>query len=81
MYNLAESLRKISIMIKPYITRTSEKILEELGLNKDVSWDELYEENKIPIGTKVTENPEILFARLDKEQEVEYIQSAMHGGK
>ena len=78
MYNLAESLRKIAIMIKPFINKTSTKILEQLGLNPDVSWDDLYSENKIPAGTKVTEKAEILFERLDKDAEIEYIQNAMH---
>lgn len=49
MYNLADSLRKISIMIKPYMNETSKKILEQLGLEAEVKWDDLYEENKIPV--------------------------------
>ena len=81
MYNLAESLRKIAIMVRPYIANTSEKILEQLGLNTDVIWDDLYKENAIPAGTKVVEKTEILFTRLDKEEEIEYIKNAMHGNK
>ena len=81
MYNLAESLRKIAIMVKPYISNTSDKILEQLGLPTNIVWDDLYKENAIPVGTKVTEKPEILFTRLDKDEEIEYIKSAMHGNK
>ena len=81
MFNLVDSLRKIAILIKPYMSHTSEKILEQLGLDKDVNWEDLYESNKIPAGTKVVEKPEILFARLDKDEEIEYIQNAMHGNK
>lgn len=81
MYNLAESLRRIAIMVRPFIANTSDKILEQLGLDKNVSWDDLYNKNSIPEETKVVEKTEILFTRLDKEEEIAYIQNAMHGNK
>ena len=81
MYQLAEALRKIAILIRPYMPGTSIKILEQLGLNTDVSWDDLYIQNAILEGTKVVEKPEILFARLDKEVEIEYIKNSMHGNQ
>ena len=78
IFNLVDSLRKIAIMIKPYMSETSSKILEQLGLEKEIKWEDLYEENKIPNGTKVMEKAEILFARLDKDEEIEYIKNAMN---
>ena len=36
---------------------------------------------KFQLGTKVTEKPEILFARLDKDEEIEYIKEMMHKNK
>lgn len=47
LYNLIESIRSGAILIEPFMSETSEKILEQLG------------------DGKVTEKPEILFARLD----------------
>ena len=81
MYNLANSLRKIAIMINPYISGTSKKILEQLGLPTEVIWNDLYNENFIPEKTKVVEKSEILFSRLDKDEEIEYIKNVMQGNK
>ena len=81
MYNLANSLRKIAIMINPYISGTSKKILEQLGLPIEVIWNDLYNENFIPEKTKVVEKSEILFSRLDKDEEIEYIKNVMQGNK
>ena len=81
MFNLADSLRRIAIMVKPYIPETSNKILQQLGLECDVTWDDMYKKDAIAKGTKVVQKSEILFTRLDKETEVEYITNAMHGNK
>ena len=81
MFNLADSLVRIAIMIKPIMNGTSNKILEQLGLSKDVIWEDLYKDNLIPEKTKVVEKSEILFVRLDKDEEIEYIKNAMHGNK
>ena len=81
MFNLADSLVKIAIMIKPIMNETSNKILEQLGLSKDVVWEDLYKENIIPEKTKVVSKSDILFVRLDKDEEIEYIKNAMHGNK
>ena len=81
MFNLADSLVKIAIMIKPIMNETSNKILEQLGLSKKLVWDDLYKENLIPEKTKVVSKSDILFVRLDKDEEIEYIKNAMHGNK
>ena len=81
MFNLADSLVKIAIMIKPIMNETSNKILEQLGLSKELVWDDLYKENLIPEKTKVVSKSDILFVRLDKDEEIEYIKNAMHGNK
>ena len=80
MFNLAESLRKIAIMSYPFISKSSKKILEQLGIKEeDANWDNLYDYNVIKEGTKVIKQGEPLFVRLDKEEEIEYIKSAMKG--
>ena len=81
MFNLADSLRKIAIMIRPIMNGASNNILEQLGLSKDVTWNDLYKEKGIPENTKVIKKSEILFERLDKDEEIEYIKNAMHGNK
>ena len=81
MFNLADSLVKIAIMIKPIMNETSNKILEQLGFSKELVWDDLYKENLIPEKTKVVSKSDILFVRLDKDEEIEYIKNAMHGNK
>ncbi len=80
MFNLAESLRKIAIMSKPFVTNSSKEILRQLGIDeKDANWENLYNYDSIKPETKIIEKGEPLFVRLDKEEEVEYIKSKMHG--
>ncbi len=77
MYHLVENLRRIAILIAPYMGHTSTKMLEQLNIPKELqTWDSLskYEElNDI----KVTDKPEVLFARLDSEAEIEEIKNMM----
>ena len=78
MYYLAESLRKIAILLKPFMKNTSESILSQLNINDiDNSWDKLLNYNNFKEGTKVIEKGEPLFVRLDKEEEIEYIKEQM----
>ena len=78
MYYLAESLRKIAILLKPFMKNTSESILSQLNINDiDNSWDTLLNYNDFKEGTKVIEKGEPLFVRLDKEEEIEYIKEQM----
>ena len=78
MYYLAESLRKIAILLKPFMKSTSESILSQLNINDiDNSWDTLLNYNDFKEGTKVIEKGEPLFVRLDKEEEIEYIKEQM----
>ena len=77
MYHLVENLRRIAILIAPYMKHTSDKILEQLSIPEDLrTWDSLKGYDKLE-GIKVTEKPEVLFARLDAEAEIEAIKSMM----
>ena len=40
LYNLSESLRIISILIKPYMEKTSLEIRKQLGLTGDILWED-----------------------------------------
>ena len=78
MLNLVEVLRKIAILIKPFIAATSNKMFEQLGIDKEElkTWESL-RNNKVNLDVKVIEKGEPLFVRLDVEQEIEYIKSQM----
>jgi len=76
LYNLAESLRIISILIQPFMPETPEKIWQQLGLSKDdvKSWDSAKEWGGYPIGAKV-EKGEIIFPRIDIKKELEALEA------
>ena len=77
MYHLVENLRRIAILIKPYMEHTSKKILEQLNIPEGLqTWDSLADYNKLE-NIKVTDKPEVLFARLEAEVEVEEIKNMM----
>ena len=79
MYHLVENLRKIAILLTPFMPETSEKIFSQLGLNeqKFKRWDSLKNNTTIPQGKKVVEKGEPLFIRKDRQEEIEYIQNLM----
>jgi len=72
LYNLAESLRIISILIQPFMPETPEKIWKQLGLSKDdaLDWDSSKKWGGYPAGAKV-EKGEIIFPRIDIKKELE----------
>ena len=78
MYHLAENLRKVAIMLKPFMPDTADNMLKQLGINNS-EWDSIYEFESIPENTKVIEKGEPLFMRLNMEEEVEYIKNGMAG--
>ncbi|MDF2902831.1 MAG: methionyl-tRNA ligase [Bacillus sp. (in: firmicutes)] len=80
MAHLSESLRRVAILLKPFLTQTPGKIFTQLNINDDAlkSWESLAEFGKIPSGTTVTKG-EPIFPRLDIEEEVNYIKGVMKG--
>lgn len=80
MNHLAESLRYTSVMLKPFLTRTPDKIFTQLGVNESTltNWDSIQTWGAIPEGTKI-EKGEPLFPRLEVADEVEYIKTSMSG--
>ena len=67
LYNLLESVRIGAILLKPYLPETAEKILQSLNTEKTSEDDLTF--GLLENGSKITDKPEILFARL-KEEEV-----------
>ncbi|MCR5835836.1 MAG: methionine--tRNA ligase [Lachnospiraceae bacterium] len=78
LYNLVESITIGASLLEPFMPETTEKILAQLNTSKR-EFDEMKEFGKYPNGNKVTDAPEILFARLDLKEvmvKVEEIQAA-----
>ncbi|MCF6411935.1 methionine--tRNA ligase [Pseudalkalibacillus salsuginis] len=80
MSHLAESLRYISILIQPFMTKAPSKIWEQLGIERGflTDWESLHEFGQIPGGTKVQKGQPI-FPRLENDEEVTYIKESMTG--
>ncbi|EMG26940.1 methionyl-tRNA ligase [Listeria fleischmannii 1991] len=79
MVHLAESLRIIAVLLKPFLTKAPESILEQLGLDKTQDFDSLEGFGHIPAGTKVVAKGTPIFPRLDMAEEVDYIKEQMAG--
>lgn len=80
MNHLAESLRRIAILLKPFLTRTPDKIFRQLNIQDESlqTWDSLERFGVIPAGT-IVEKGDPIFPRLDIQEEVEFIKSEMKG--
>ena len=67
LYNLVESIIIGATLLEPYMPETTEKIMAQLSTEKR-KVTELGKFGLYKSGTKVTEQPEILFARLDVKE-------------
>lgn len=72
MYNLVESITIGATLLQSFMPETSAKIFEQLN-TKEVEFDCLGTFGNYVSGTKVTEKPEILFARLDVNEVMERV--------
>ncbi len=75
LYNLAESLRIISILIKPFMEKTSKEIRTQLGLNEEAIWEDTKVFGKLEANTKVAKG-NIIFPRLEIEKELVTLNTA-----
>ena len=67
LYNLVEGILTGAALLEPYMPETVEKILKQLNAEPR-RFEDLTTFGHYKSGTKVTEKPEILFARLDEEE-------------
>lgn len=67
LYHLVESIRIGATLLEPFMPETANKILGQLQTEK-CGLDEMDTYGLYKSGTKVTEKPEILFARLDLDE-------------
>ena len=80
MTHLAESLRRVAIMLKPFLTEAPKKIFEQLNCNQESmqTWESLESFGLTSENLTVKKgNP--IFPRLDIEEEVAYIKESMQG--
>ncbi len=74
LYNLAEGITVGANLLYSFMPETSEKILKQMNASKrDI--EELSVFGGYVSGTKVTETPEILFARLDVNEILEKVEA------
>jgi methionyl-tRNA synthetase len=81
MVHLAESLRRTAILLKPFLTKTPDAIMKQLGIEDEalVTWESLEQFGIFPTGTMVKKDAP-LFPRLEIADEVEFIKTKMQGG-
>ncbi|MGE5330050.1 MAG: methionine--tRNA ligase [Deltaproteobacteria bacterium] len=70
MYNLAEGVRIISILIRPFLTKTPAKIWEQFGITEGVltDWDSAKQWGILKEGTRV-KKAEAIFPRIEIKEE------------
>jgi len=78
LYNLAEVLRIVSILIQPFMPATTPKVWNQLGISEGefTTWDSIKEWGKLPDNIKVNKG-EILFPRIDLEDELKKLEEAL----
>ena len=81
MSHLAESLRRVAVLLQPFLTRTPKKIFEQLNLHDEKmhTWESLESFGVIPAGTEVVKKGEPIFPRLELQEEVNFIKEKMQG--
>ena len=73
LYNLTEAITIGASLLSAFMPETSEKILKQLNTEKR-SLDQMTEFGLYPSGNKVTDKPEILFARMDIKEVLEKLE-------
>ena len=73
LYNLTEAITIGASLLASFMPETSEKILKQLNTEKR-SLDQMTEFGLYPSRNKVTEKPEILFARMDIKEVLEKVE-------
>ncbi|MGO1369884.1 MAG: methionine--tRNA ligase [Senegalia sp. (in: firmicutes)] len=72
LYNLAESIRIISVLIRPFMENTSNEIWKQLGIDSGdyTTWESLSNFASLESGLKVRKEAP-MFPRLEVEKEIE----------
>jgi methionyl-tRNA synthetase len=75
MYNLAESIRIVSVLIQPFMPETPLKIWEQLGIDGSpvTAWDSTITWGGYPAGAKISKG-NVIFPRIDIKKELEELE-------
>ena len=79
LYNLAESLRFVEVILSAFLPETASKIKEQLNITND-SWDSLKEFNGTILDAKVKKG-ENLFPRIDVEEKLKELEKIAEAKK
>ena len=75
MYHLIENIRKIGIVLLPFMEETAKNLLHQIGVKEGFqTWESLYKYDSLK-DTKVIEKGEPLFMRKKLEEELEYLKN------
>ncbi len=75
IYHLIENIRKIGIMLIPFMTDTAKNLLRQIGVPENLqTWESLEKYDGLK-NIKVIEKGEPLFMRKDIEEELEYLKN------
>ena len=74
LYNLTEGITIGASLLASFMPETSQRILSELNTEKR-SWEDMDTFGLYPNGNRVAEKPEMLFARKDVEQVLQFAES------
>src|SRR5690606_6687782 len=80
LYNLVKSICIGASLLKPFMPETADKIFIQLS-GKERTAEEIKTFGLYPSGTKVTDKPEILFARLDIKEVLEKVEASEEADK
>ena len=78
MYHLVETLRKVAILVMPFLEETSASMFKQLGIEDEnlKTWESLKNNAELK-ELKVVEKGEPIFVRLDLAQETEFLKKEM----
>ncbi len=74
LYNLVEGITIGASLLEAFMPETTERILAQIGATKR-AYEDLKTFGLYPSGNKVTDKPEILFARLDVKEVMEKVEA------
>jgi len=76
LYNLADSIRIISVLIKPFMESTTFKIWTQLGIDEGqgTRWEDTFKFGLTPTGINVRKG-DSLFPRLEVDKEIEVLEN------
>lgn len=78
LYNLAEVIRIVSVLIQPFMPNTPKLIWEQLGINDDALkvWDSAKVWGALPAEVTITKG-NVIFPRIDMKKELAELEAAM----